>query len=238
MSARLLLLEDDPAIARTVAYALERDGLTVTHSLLVHDARQQLQSARFDLLVLDVGLPDGSGLDLLRDVRNAPPTAALPVLMLSAHGEEIDRVLGLELGADDYLTKPFSPRELAARVKALLRRVGHGNGNGNSHPAAPATSAAAPFHDDEAGQRISLRGQALPLTRRWEKSRHTPCGWVCSRRLRQTTRQPSPRQQPGTRSATWLQAVRVHRSRRRFISGSSPMTYEIDACSILVVLPM
>ena len=167
MSARLLLLEDDPAIARTVAYALERDGLTVTHSLLVHDARQQLQSARFDLLVLDVGLPDGSGLDLLRDVRNAPPTAALPVLMLSAHGEEIDRVLGLELGADDYLTKPFSPRELAARVKALLRRAGHGNGNGNGHPAAaPATSAAAPFHDDEAGQRISLRGQALPLTRR------------------------------------------------------------------------
>ena len=167
MSARLLLLEDDPAIARTVAYALERDGLTVTHSLLVHDARQQLQSARFDLLVLDVGLPDGSGLDLLRDVRNAPPTAALPVLMLSAHGEEIDRVLGLELGADDYLTKPFSPRELAARVKALLRRAGHGNGNGNGHSAsAPATSAAAPFHDDEAGQRISLRGQALPLTRR------------------------------------------------------------------------
>ena len=167
MSARLLLLEDDPAIARTVAYALERDGLTVTHSLLVHDARQQLQRTRFDLLVLDVGLPDGSGLDLLRDVRNAPTTAALPVLMLSAHGEEIDRVLGLELGADDYLTKPFSPRELAARVKALLRRAGHGNGNGNGHPAsAPATSAAAPFHDDEAGQRISLRGQALPLTRR------------------------------------------------------------------------
>ncbi|WP_110960420.1 winged helix-turn-helix domain-containing protein [Acidovorax sp. ST3] len=167
MSARLLLLEDDPAIARTVAYALERDGLTVTHSLLVHDARQQLQRTRFDLLVLDVGLPDGSGLDLLRDVRHAPPTAALPVLILSAHGEEIDRVLGLELGADDYLTKPFSPRELAARVKALLRRAGHGNGNGNGHPAsAPATSAAAPFHDDEAGQRISLRGQPLPLTRR------------------------------------------------------------------------
>ena len=167
MSAKLLLLEDDPAIARTVAYALERDGLAVTHSLLVHDARQQLQRTRFDLLVLDVGLPDGSGLDLLRDVRNTAPTAALPVLMLSAHGEEIDRVLGLELGADDYLTKPFSPRELAARVKALLRRAGHGNGNGHGHPAsAPAASAAALFHDDEAGQRISLRGQALPLTRR------------------------------------------------------------------------
>ena len=159
MSARLLLLEDDPAIARTVAYALERDGLLVTHSLLVHDARQQMLAHRFDLLVLDVGLPDGSGLDLLRDVRNAARTASLPVLMLSAHGEEIDRVLGLELGADDYLTKPFSPRELAARVKALLRRAGNG--------ASSASEAVAPlFHDDEAGQRISLRGQPLLLTRR------------------------------------------------------------------------
>ena len=148
MATRLLLLEDDPAIARTVAYTLERDGLQVTHCLLVQDARQQMQRQPFDLLVLDVGLPDGSGLDLLRDVRNTAPTAALPVLMLSAHGEEIDRVLGLELGADDYLTKPFSPRELAARVKALLRRAGHGNGNGNGHPAAPTANAAALFHDD------------------------------------------------------------------------------------------
>ncbi|MFY3384021.1 response regulator [Paracidovorax sp. MALMAid1276] len=168
MSARLLLLEDDPAIARTVAYALQRDGLAVTHSLLVHDARQQLQGARFDLLVLDVGLPDGSGLDLLRELRNAAPTATLPVLMLSAHGEEIDRVLGLELGADDYLAKPFSPRELAARVKALLRRAGHGgsNGNGNRNRNGQSAAVAPLFHDDEAGQRISLRGQSLPLTRR------------------------------------------------------------------------
>ncbi|WP_440106533.1 winged helix-turn-helix domain-containing protein [Acidovorax sp. BL-A-41-H1] len=161
MSAKVLLLEDDPAIARTVAYALARDGLAVTHSLLVHDARQQLTSQRFDLLVLDVGLPDGSGLDLLRELRNAAATAALPVLMLSAHGEEIDRVLGLELGADDYLAKPFSPRELAARVKALLRRAGHGQ-----HAATAAAAAAPVLHDDEAGQRISLRGQPLLLTRR------------------------------------------------------------------------
>jgi two-component system catabolic regulation response regulator CreB len=76
MAARLLLLEDDPAIARTVAYALERDGLQVTHSLLLRDARQQVQARAFDLLVLDVGLPDGSGLDLLRDVRHGPAAAA------------------------------------------------------------------------------------------------------------------------------------------------------------------
>ena len=157
MAAHLLLLEDDPAIARTVAYALERDGLAVTHSLLVHDARRQIRARGFDLLVLDVGLPDGSGLELLRELRAAPATARTPVLMLSAHGEEIDRVLGLELGADDYLAKPFSPRELAARVKALLRRA-----------AAVPTPAAPPplFHDDEAGQRIHLRGQPLALTRR------------------------------------------------------------------------
>ena len=122
MSTRLLLLEDDPAIARTVAYTLERDGLQVTHCLLVQDARQQMQRQPFDLLVLDVGLPDGCGLDLLRDVRHGQAAAALrlrqttPVLMLSARGEELDRVLGLELGADDYLAKPFSPRELAARI--------------------------------------------------------------------------------------------------------------------------
>ncbi|MFI8618676.1 winged helix-turn-helix domain-containing protein [Acidovorax sp. NPDC077693] len=167
MSARLLLLEDDPAIARTVAYALERDGLAVTHSLLVDDARRQIRAAHFDLLVLDVGLPDGSGLDLLRELRNASPTATLPVLMLSAHGEEIDRVLGLELGADDYLAKPFSPRELAARVKALLRRAGARSSAGGATATPPAQgSARSLFQDDEAGQRISLRGQPLPLTRR------------------------------------------------------------------------
>lgn len=154
MGTRLLLVEDDPAIARTVAYAFEREGLAVTHSLLLGDARAQLRGSRFDLLVLDVGLPDGNGLDLLRELRQgAHPT--LPVLMLSAHGEEIDRVLGLELGADDYLPKPFSPRELAARVKALLRRA-----------AAPAAAAPPAFHDDAAGQRIFLHGQPLALTRR------------------------------------------------------------------------
>ncbi|GAA4425086.1 winged helix-turn-helix domain-containing protein [Acidovorax lacteus] len=153
----ILVLEDDPAIAHTVCYALGREGWAVTHSLLVQDARQQLRGQRFDALVLDVGLPDGSGLDLLRELRQAPPALAqLPVLVLSAQGEEIDRVLGLELGADDYLAKPFSPRELAARVKALLRRAAR----------APATTAPAGLHDDAAGQRMLLAGQPLPLTRR------------------------------------------------------------------------
>ena len=173
MSTRLLLLEDDPAIARTVAYALERDGLQVTHCLLVQDARQQMQRHPFDLLVLDVGLPDGNGLDLLRDVRHGQAAAALrlrqatPVLMLSARGEELDRVLGLELGADDYLAKPFSPRELAARARALLRRAAAPPTSPFS-PFSPcqSTPRSTPFHDDPQGQRVQLHGHALALTRR------------------------------------------------------------------------
>ena len=152
---KVLLLEDDPAIARTVIYALERDGFKVRHCLLLGDARRALRAGAFDLLVLDVGLPDGSGLDLCRDVRARHPT---PILLLSARDEEIDRVLGLELGADDYVSKPFSPRELVARVKALLRR--------STMTFTPASSAPGGFDVDIAGQRILLHGVPLALTRR------------------------------------------------------------------------
>ncbi len=154
MPTPVLLLEDDPAIARTVAYALQREGWTVTHCLLLQDARAQLARQPFALLVLDLGLPDGNGLELLRSLRAA--ANPLPVLVLSAQGDEIDRVLGLELGADDYLPKPFSPRELVARAKALLRRAAP----------APAPPTTAVLVDDAAGQRLLLRGQALDLTRR------------------------------------------------------------------------
>ena len=153
MTAHILLLEDDPAIARTAAYALQREGWTVTHSVLLQDARVQLARNPCQLLVLDLGLPDGHGLDLLRSLRASGN--ALPVLILSAQSDEIDRVLGLELGADDYPPKPFSPRELAARVKALLRRAS------TTPVAAPAV-----LLDDAPGQRVLLRGQVLDLTRR------------------------------------------------------------------------
>lgn len=157
----VLLVEDDPAIARTIIYTLERDGLVVTHCLLLDDARRQLALKTPDVLILDVGLPDGSGLDFCREVR-APGThsGSVPVLMLSAHGEEIDRILGLELGADDYVSKPFSPRELLARVRSMMRRA-------RMNPVAPAQSVRnSPFEIDLAGQRIRLQGQALDLTRR------------------------------------------------------------------------
>ena len=93
--------------------------------LLLGEARRWLKKQRAAVLVLDLGLPDGNGMDLCRELRHSdePALSALPVLMLSARGEELDRVLGLEMGADDYLTKPFSPRELVARVRALMRRA-------------------------------------------------------------------------------------------------------------------
>ena len=161
----ILLVEDDPAIARSIVFALERGGLAVTHCLLLLDARRQLATRPPDVLVLDIGLPDGNGLDLCRELRHSPATRALPVLMLSAQGEEIDRVLGLELGADDYVTKPFSPRELLARVRSLLRR----SQGQESKPIADQASNArtgSPFELDLAGQRIALNGQVLALTRR------------------------------------------------------------------------
>ena len=154
---RVLLLEDDPAIARTICYALEREGIAVTHSLLIADARQQWASIAFDALLMDVGLPDGNGLDWCRELRSTGSIA--PVLVLSARGEEMDKVLGLELGADDYLSKPFSPRELLARTRALLRR------SRQFKPAAQ-TQPAQALQIDEQGQRILLHSQTMDLTRR------------------------------------------------------------------------
>ena len=116
----ILLLEDDPAIAQTVAFALQREGLAVEHHAWLADARRAWAQQPPRVAVLDIGLPDGSGLDWLRALRQAGDTT--PVLLLSARSEELDKVLGLELGADDYLAKPFGVRELVARVRALLRR--------------------------------------------------------------------------------------------------------------------
>jgi two-component system catabolic regulation response regulator CreB len=159
----LLLLEDDPAIAQTVVYALSREGFVLDHVALVSEARARLQDPTrpYAAAILDVGLPDGSGLDLCRTLRQqGGRLGALPIVMLTARGEEIDRVLGLELGADDYLSKPFSPRELCARIRALLRRA--------SLPVALAEPAPQPatLVCDEAGQRIRFGDTWLPLTRR------------------------------------------------------------------------
>ena len=153
------MLEDDPAIAQTLRFALEREGFSLRHCAWLHEARSALAERRPDLMILDIGLPDGNGLDLCREIRrDSKPGQDLPLIVLSARSEEFDRVLGLELGADDYLAKPFSPRELVARVRALLRRTSVAP----AHVPKPAEA----FVIEAEGSRIRFHGELLELTRR------------------------------------------------------------------------
>lgn len=122
-SARLLLIDDDARLTGMVGDYLRAAGFEVSTAGNLAQAREALAHSRFELLVLDLMLPDGDGLDFCRWLRGDPRWRHQPVLMLSARGEPMDRILGLELGADDYLAKPFEPRELQARIKALLRRL-------------------------------------------------------------------------------------------------------------------
>lgn len=121
MRKRILLLEDEQAHADTLLYALQSEAFEVVHVRLAADALEAFRSRCPDLANLDVGVPDGSGFDVCRTIRK---TSEMPIVFLTARHEEIDRVLGLELGADDYVVKPFSPREVCARVRAILRRSG------------------------------------------------------------------------------------------------------------------
>src|SRR5712664_1145760 len=120
---RIALVEDDSDIAFTIRLNLEREGYTVTHFTSGNDAMVAVQRGGFDFVILDLNLPDLDGLTICRELRRDPATSAIPILMLTARGSERDRVTGLELGADDYLTKPFSVRELVARVAAVWRRT-------------------------------------------------------------------------------------------------------------------
>jgi two-component system, OmpR family, catabolic regulation response regulator CreB len=121
---RILLVEDEPAIADTLIYVLESDRHNVTHVVTGSEALALQATEPFDLAILDVGLPDMTGFDVCRKLRER---WLIPVLFLTARDSELDRVLGLEMGGDDYVTKPFSPREVAARVRAILRRTSAGN---------------------------------------------------------------------------------------------------------------
>lgn len=124
LSTRLLLIDDDTRLSAMVGDYLRAAGFEVDSAGSLAQGRERLGTgAPYDALVLDLMLPDGDGLDLCREVRASPRTRHLPLLMLTARGEPLDRIVGLELGADDYLPKPFEPRELLARVKALLRRA-------------------------------------------------------------------------------------------------------------------
>ncbi|HUP59413.1 MAG TPA: response regulator transcription factor [Thermoanaerobaculia bacterium] len=121
--ARVALIEDDADLAFTIRLNLEREGYTVTHFDNGHEGLMAVQQGAFDFLVLDLNLPDLDGFTICRELRRDARTAKLPILMLTARTSEADRVMGLELGADDYLVKPFSVRELLARVAAILRRA-------------------------------------------------------------------------------------------------------------------
>lgn len=125
----ILLVEDEAAIADTLVYALETEHFEVTHVTTASDALR-LPIDDYQLAILDVGLPDISGFDLCAQIRRS---STLPVLFLTARDSEIDRVLGLELGGDDYVTKPFSPREVVARIRAILRRSEASTGNNKTH---------------------------------------------------------------------------------------------------------
>ena len=149
----ILVVEDEAAIADTITYALRTEGFAPLWKTTGRDALAVLAAETVALVVLDVGLPDMSGLDVCRELRKRH---TVPVIFLTARSSEVDKIVGLELGADDYLAKPFSPRELTARIRAVLRRS-------NGAPAAGATPAG--WAHDAAKCRISFRGQALELTR-------------------------------------------------------------------------
>jgi two-component system, OmpR family, phosphate regulon response regulator OmpR len=121
-ASKILLIDDDTRLTAMVGDYLRSHGFDVESAGSLTEARSRLQAGHYDALVLDLMLPDGDGLDLTRELRADARLRRLPLLMLTARGEPMDRIVGLELGADDYLPKPFEPRELLARIKALLRR--------------------------------------------------------------------------------------------------------------------
>ena len=123
LTSQLLLIDDDLRLTDMVGGYLRQNGFEVDTAGSLAAGRDRLKQANYDALLLDLMLPDGDGLDFTRELRSQPRTRRLPLLMLTARGEPMDRIVGLEIGADDYLPKPFEPRELLARVKALLRRA-------------------------------------------------------------------------------------------------------------------
>jgi two-component system catabolic regulation response regulator CreB len=156
---KILVVEDEPAIAESIAYSLRRDGYAAQIVGTVAAAEREIGGA--DLVILDLMLPDGSGFELLGAARRSP--AAPPVIVLSSRDSEADRVAALETGADDYVTKPFSPREIVARVRAVLRRAVKA-ANAPAAASAPAP-VSVPLSVDEATRRATVHNKPLDLTR-------------------------------------------------------------------------
>ncbi len=154
----VLVIEDEKEIRDLLRYNLERAGFRVAAASDGEDGLRQVFASRPDALVLDLMLPGHNGLEILREVRGEPATADLPVLVLTARAAEMDKLLGFERGADDYLTKPFSPRVLVARLQALLRR----SKPGRTTPAL----VHGPLHVDTQAREVSVAGRRLSLTPR------------------------------------------------------------------------
>lgn len=159
MKPRILIVEDEPGIADTLQYALRTEGFEPVWCATGEEALASARAEPPALVILDVGLPDTSGFEVFKRLR---AISDVPVVFLTARSDEIDRVVGLELGADDYIAKPFSPRELVARVRGILRRA-----NRASAPAAAAAAPAPslPVHVDEGRRQIRFYGRALELSR-------------------------------------------------------------------------
>ena len=158
MPTRILIVEDDPDIAELVARYLDKAGFTTERAASGREALQMIAARPPELLVLDLMLPQVDGLEVCRLVRANEATAAIPIIMLTARTEESERIVGLELGADDYLAKPFSPNELVARVRALLRRAQRGT------PPATKTLAYGPIALDTERHLVSSGGRDVTLT--------------------------------------------------------------------------
>ena len=123
MNKNILVIEDEPDIRKNLEYNLGREGFIVSSEASLNSAEKKLQNNNdFSLILLDLMLPDGSGLDLCKKIKGNPETESIPIIILTAKDDEVDRVVGFELGADDYVTKPFSVRELILRIKAILKR--------------------------------------------------------------------------------------------------------------------
>lgn len=156
MKHRILVVDDEAHIREVICFALERDGMTTISAANGKIALAHTQREKIDLIVLDVGMPEMDGLELCRRVR---ATSDIPILFLSARDEEIDRIIGLEIGGDDYVTKPFSPRELRARVKAILKRTAS-----RTDASSKNAISCGPVHLNRQQHSVAVSGQAVHLT--------------------------------------------------------------------------
>jgi len=158
MPEQILIVEDEPSIADNIVYALSTEGYQAHWRASGGEGLSVLAATPVDLVILDVGLPDMNGFELVRQIRQH---FDVPIIFVTARGEEVDRVVGLEIGGDDYVVKPFSPRELTARVRAVLRRV-----SGRTAPASTTCEPVGPpLQVDESRRQITLHGHPLELSR-------------------------------------------------------------------------